>query len=295
MSLIKFYNIVITLVIVVVAAVLARGLWLHYMHDPWTRDARVRAKVINIAPDVSGYVEDLAVKDNQQVKKGDLLFRIDQDRYKIALSRAMHEVEMRKTDMALRKEEARRRQDAGHLVVSREDTNQANSAYKVALAQYQQAMDQLHSAKLDLDRTEVRAPADGYITNLNLHVGDYARTAQPALALIDEHSFWIYGYFEETKIHMVQPGEKADITFMNGTKITGHVNSIARGIYDAENPSASNLIANVQATFDWVRLARRIPVHITIDKFPENQVLSMGMTCTVVLDAPHQRAWWDIF
>ncbi|MFM2481840.1 efflux RND transporter periplasmic adaptor subunit [Celerinatantimonas sp. YJH-8] len=294
MSLTKFYNIVITLLIVVVAIVLARILWLHYMNDPWTRDAKVRANVINIAPDVSGFVSDLSVKDNQLVKKGDLLFRIDQSRYRIALNRAQHEVDMRKTDVALREDEARRRQDANHLVVSREDTNQADSAYKVAQAQYQQALDHLDSAKLDLQRTEIRAPADGYITNLNLHVGDYVRTAQPALALIDEHSFWIYGYFEETKIHLVKAGEKANITLMNGSKFVGHVSSIARGIYDSENPEASNLIANVQATFDWVRLARRIPVHITIDEFPKDQVLSMGMTCTVTLDVPHQRKWWDI-
>lgn len=295
MSLTKFYNIVITLLIVVVALVLARILWLHYMNDPWTRDAKVRANVINIAPDVSGFVSELAVKDNQRVKKGDLLFRIDQSRYRIALNRARHEVEMRKTDVALRLDEARRRQDANHLVVSREDTNQADSAYKVAQAQYQQALDHLDSAKLDLKRTEIRAPADGYITNLNLHVGDYVRAAQAALALIDEHSFWVYGYFEETKIHLVKPDEKAEITLMNGSKFSGHVNSIARGIYDAENPEAHNLIANVQATFDWVRLARRIPVHITIDEFPKDQVLSMGMTCTVVLDVPHARRWWDIF
>lgn len=292
----KFYSIVFTLLIVIAAAVLARLLWLHYMHDPWTRDARVRAKVITIAPDVSGYVDELLVKDNQHVKKGQLLLKIDKSRYQIALEHAQNEVAARQEDVALRKDEAQRRHDVNNLVVSREARNQAESRARIAKAQYQQALNDLASAKLDLQRTNIYAPADGYITNLTLHVGDYIRSSNPAMALIDEHSFWVYGYFEETKLPLVKPGDPAEITLMSGTQFHGHVASIARGIYDSENPDSQDLIANVKPTFDWVRLARRFPVHIDIDEHPANQVLPMGATCTVVLKpAAGQRPWWKLF
>ncbi|MCL1076137.1 efflux RND transporter periplasmic adaptor subunit [Shewanella dokdonensis] len=284
-----------TLLIVVMALVLVRMLWLHYMNDPWTRDARVRANVINIAPDVSGLVDKVLVQDNQLVKKGEVLFEVDASHYQLTMQRAVNNVIARKTDVDLRNEEAARRRSANDLVVSRENRNQASSAAKVAEAQYQQALSELASAKLDLQRTKIRATADGYITNLNLHKGDYIQVGQPALALIDKDSFWVYGYFEETKLPLVKEGEIAEITLMSGEKMRGHVSSIARGIYDSDNPDSQELIANVRPTFDWVRLARRIPVHITLDNMPANQILAMGTTCTVVLQTEHPRRWWDIF
>ncbi|QSX34800.1 HlyD family secretion protein [Shewanella avicenniae] len=295
MTLKKLYSILFTMLIVVVALAFVRALWLHYMNDPWTRDARVRANVINIAPDVAGLVEKVLVHDNQLVKKGEVLFEVDPARYQLAMQRAVNNVIARKTDVDLRKEEAARRRGANDLVVSRENRSQADSAAKVAEAEYQRALNELEAAKLDLQRTKIRATADGYITNLNLHKGDYIQVGQAAMALIDKDSFWVYGYFEETKLPLVKEGESAEITLMSGEKMHGHVSSIARGIYDSDNPDSQELIANVRPTFDWVRLARRIPVHISLDELPQNQILAMGTTCTVVLNTEHQREWWDIF
>lgn len=295
MTLKKFYSILFTLLIVIVALVLVRMLWLHYMNDPWTRDARVRANVINIAPDVSGLVDAVLVQDNQLVKRGEVLFEVDSARYQLAMQRAVNNVIARKTDVELRNEEANRRRQANDLVVSRENRNQANSAAKVAEAEYQRALSELAAAKLDLQRTKIRATADGYITNLNLHKGDYIRVGQAAMALIDKDSFWVYGYFEETKLPLVKEGEAAEITLMSGEKMHGHVSSVARGIYDSDNPDSQELIANVRPTFDWVRLARRIPVHISLDSMPANQILAMGTTCTVVLQTENPRKWWQIF
>lgn len=296
MALKKLYSIIFTLLMVAIALILARLLWLHYMHDPWTRDARVRADVIEIAPDVSGFVTELRISDNQEVKQGDLLFNIDPARYRIAVKQMESEVAARKVDMELQLTEARRRADADSLVVSKESRNQAESAAKIAEATYQQALARLATAKLDLERTAVRAPADGYITNLNLHKGDYLQAGHAAVALIDKHSFWVYGYFEETKLPLVKPGDKANIILMDGSHLTGHVSSIARGIYDNDNPDSDALIANVRPTFDWVRLARRIPVHVALDNVPEDQVLAMGTTCSVVLDnAAARRHWWALF
>ncbi|SEG60021.1 efflux RND transporter periplasmic adaptor subunit [Marinobacterium lutimaris] len=295
MTLKKLYSIVFTLVIVLAALLMVRLLWLHYMNDPWTRDARVRADVINIAPDVTGAVVALNVQDNQRVKKGDLLLQIDPARYELAVKRAQAQVEAQEAMLSLRTDEARRRADADALVVSRESRDQAERAAQTAKAELDQARAQLDAAQLDLERTTVFAPEDGYITNLNVHTGDYVHAGQASLALIDEHSFWVYGYFEETKLPLVKPGAAVDITMMSGVKMKGQVESIARGIYDADNPQSNELTANVSPTFDWVRLARRIPVRISIDEIPEGETLTAGTSCTVVLTGVDTRKWWQIF
>ena len=145
------------------------------------------------------------------------------------------------------------------------------------------------AAQLNLDRTEVRAPVDGYVTNLDVRVGDYASTGVPRLALIDSHSYWIYGYFEETKLAQVRIGDRVDISLMSGTRLQGTVESIARGITDADNPTGSDLLANVNPTFNWVRLAQRLPVRVRIDgeHLPEGTVLAAGMTATLIV-RPHR-------
>ena len=127
----------------------------------------------------------------------------------------------------------------------------------------------------------MRAAVDGYVTNLNVHRGDYARIGEPKMAVVDMNSFWVYGFFEETKVPHVRVGDKADMQLMSGEVLKGHVESISRGIYDRDNPESRELIADVNPTFNWVRLAQRIPVRIKLDEVPEGLVLSAGMTASV--------------
>jgi multidrug resistance efflux pump len=272
-----------TLVVFVVAVLIGRVLWVHYMDDPWTRDGRVRAEVVNIAPDVSGAVVDLPVRDNQLVKKGDLLMQIDPSHYQIAVEQAEAAVAARKAELQMRRDDAARRADMDSLVVSKESRDNASHSATAAEAQYQQALAALDAAKLNLERTRVVAPTDGYVTNLNVFRGDYATAGTPKMAVIDNHSFWVYGYFEETKLPHVQVGDKAEIRLMSGGVLKGHVESISHGIYDRDNPQSRELLADVNPTFNWVRLAQRVPVRIDIDSVPDSVMLSAGTTCTVVV------------
>ncbi|MDB5834644.1 MAG: hlyD [Caballeronia sp.] len=279
----KIFGLFMTALIFGAAILIGRVLWVHYMDQPWTRDGRVRADVINVAPDVSGAVVTMPVADNQLVHKGDLLMEIDPSHYKIAVEQAQATVAARQADLRMRRDDAARRADLDNEVVSKESRDNASQAAYGAAANLQQAQAALEAAELNLARTKVFAPVDGYVTNLNVHRGDYATTGAAKLAIVDSHSFWVYGYFEETKLPRVRIGDQAEMRLMSGGVLKGHVQSISRGIYDRDNPQSRELLADVNPTFNWVRLAQRVPVRIHIDEVPEDVVLAAGTTCTVVV------------
>jgi multidrug resistance efflux pump len=284
-------RVIATVLIVAACCVGAYELWDYYMLSPWTRDAKVRADVVTIAPDVAGFVTDLRVKDNQSVHKGEILFVIDQARYRLALQTAEANVDARKADMRLAQGNAERRAKLTTLAISPENQQNAQHVAAAATAAYEQAVADRDSARLNLERTTVRAPVNGFVTNLTLVTGQYAAVGTRLMALIDSDSYRVEGYFEETKMPVIKPGARAEIYLMSGTpSLQGHVESISRGITDRENTSGPELLANVTPTFEWVRLAQRIPVRIHIDKIPDNVRISSGMTCTVVVSAPARRS-----
>jgi RND family efflux transporter MFP subunit len=272
-----------TALLFLLALALGRSLWVHYMDEPWTRDARVRAEIVNVAPDVSGAVVELPITDNMFVKRGQVLMRIDPAHYAEAVEQAQAAVAARRAEWQMRRADAARRADMDSLVVSKESRDNATSAAASAEALYREAVAALDAAKLNLARTTVVSPVDGYVTNLSVFRGDYATAGTAKLAIVDSHSFWVYGYFEETKLPRVRIGDEADIRLMSGGVLQGHVESISRGIYDRDNPQSRELVADVNPTFNWVRLAQRVPVRIHIDKIPEGLVLAAGTTCTVVV------------
>ena len=290
MTLKSVFSLLATLIILVVAVFVGRTLWVNYMDTPWTRDGRVRADIINVAPDVSGVVVEVPVRDNQQVKKGDLLMQIDPDHYRIAVKQAEAQVASRLATLKMRQLNARRRAAMDNEVVSRESLDDASNTAAAAEADYQQALAALDAAKLNLERTQVRASVDGYVTNLNVHRGDYARAGEAKMAVVDENSYWVYGYFEETKLPHIAVGDPAELQLMSGQRLKGHVESIARAIYDRDNPESRELVADVNPTFNWVRLAQRVPVRIHIDEVPDGVLLAAGITTTVIVNPGSQDA-----
>jgi multidrug resistance efflux pump len=277
---------------VLLAMVLAWALWWHYLRSPWTRDGRVRVEVVNIAAEISGKVVGLNVVDNQVIHKGDVLFTIEPVDYRLALTQAESNVLSRQYDLEVAKQDSERRQKLGTEAVSIEEKNTFQSTAQVAEAAYQAALAARDQAKVNLDRTTIRSPVNGYVTNLTLRIGDYATPGQTKMTLVDSDSFWIVGYFEETKLPRIHEGDYAHVRLMGwGPEIAGHVESISRAIADTNSDSDSRGLANVDPIFTWVRLAQRLPVRIHIDHVPDNVRIAAGQTCTIVLD--HGKKPWN--
>jgi len=267
------------------AFVLAWALWWHYLRSPWTRDGRVRAEVVNIATEISGKVVDLKVVDNQPVHKGDVLFIIEPVDYELALVQAEANVQSRLVDRDNALQDSERRQKLGVEAVSAEERNTSRSNASVAEAAYQSALAIRDQAKVNVDRTTILSPVNGYVTNLTLRVGDYATPGQTKMTLVDSDSFWIVGYFEETKLPRIHEGDYAHVKLMGWRpEIAGHVESVSRAIADTNNNANSEGLADVSPIFTWVRLAQRLPVRIKIDRVPAGVTIAAGQTCTIVLD-----------
>ena len=275
-------RVVVTLAVVLLALLAGWWLWHFYMIAPWTRDARVRADVVTIAPDVSGWVVELKVRDNQQVQAGDLLMNIDRERYQAALDKARALAETRRQQLNLRQHEASRRVHLGPQAISAELRENAQINAEIARAEFQQAEAEVKLAELNLARSEVRAPRAGQITNLHLAQGNYVQAGQAVMALVADDSFYVQAYFEETKLPGIRVGASAEVILMSGSEpLQGKVQSISRGITDRNAAADAQLLADVEPTFNWVRLAQRIPVRIELDELPKELLLSAGMTASV--------------
>jgi multidrug resistance efflux pump len=274
-------RIIVTLVFVAAAVLVGRELWGHYMDEPWTRDARLRADVVGIAPDVSGLVSEVVVKDNDNVKKGDVLFRVDRKRFTIALAQANAALEGSKAALDQAHRERERQERLGDAA-SLQQKEQAQTAEDQAEAAYGQATANRDLAQLNLDRSEVRATVNGSVSNLSLRPGDYVTAGTAKIALVDTDSLRVEGYFEETKLPRIHVGDKVAIHLMGQRKgFEGQVESVATGIEDRERTSGTGLLANITPTFSWVRLAQRVPVRISIDTVPDDTRLIAGLTATV--------------
>jgi multidrug resistance efflux pump len=282
--------ILITLGAVAVAALLGWAAWQAYMAAPWTRDGTVRAYVVTMAPEVAGRIVKLAVEDNQFVHKGDTLFEIDPADYRIALEQA----------------QAQAQRDGAALDYARENQNRQSHLATEGWAStdvYQQTTSALHQsegivaldkaaiakAQLDLSRTVIRSPVDGYVTNLLAQLGDYATVGQKLISVVDTDSFWIDGYFEETSLGRIHEGDPATVKLLGYSQLVrGHVGGVARGINIPNAQPDSAGLASVNPIFTWVRLAQRVPVRIHIDQVPDGVRLVAGLTGTVQIDL-HER------
>ena len=276
---------VVTLVVVAIAAVVGYALWDYYVNAPWTRDSRVRADVVAVAPDVSGLVTEVLVKDNQDVHRGDTLFKIDPERFSLALRQAEAVVAGRKATNDQTEADYKRYSQLSDSAVTEQRLELARATYQQAAAAYDQAVADRDLAKLNLVRSEVHASVNGRITNMDLRPGAYVSVGHGVMALIDEETVHVEGYFEETKLARIHVGDKATIRLLGQkTVLTGHVESVAGGIEDRERGESANLLANVNPTFSWVRLAQRVPVRIALDARPPGVELVVGRTATVEIE-----------
>lgn len=271
-----------TLIMVTMAGLLGWHLWDYYMNAPWTRDGKIRADVVRIAPDVAGLVSEVLVHDNQNVKKGEVIFRIDQARYKLALQLADAKLASSKAALDMANRDLARYGKLNDTTVTQQKMEQVETTAQQAEAAYRQAELDRDLASLNLERSSVKAPVNGVITNFSLQPGDYVTTGSAVTALVDTDSYYVSGYFEENKLERISIGDPVVIDVM-GSKIQlkGKVEGIAGGIEDRERTDSTSLLANVSPTFNWVRLAQRVPVRVKIDDVPQNVHLVAGRTVSV--------------
>ena len=277
--------VLITLATFALAVPLGWATWGAYMGTPWTRDGTVLVHVVTMASEVAGRIVQLPVVDNQFVHKGDLLMAIDPTNYRLAVSLAEATAQQARIVQQNLQLEAKRRLELNNSAVSVEQQQTYESQAQAAEAQYQQAEANLNQARVNLWRTEIHSPVNGWVTNLIVQFGDYANVGQNEITVVDSDSFWIDGYFEETKLDRIHVGDPAKVKLLGYSRfVRGHVDGIARGISVPNAQPNSVGLASVNPIFTWVRLAQRIPVHIKIDQVPDGVQLVAGMTATVQID-----------
>lgn len=287
---IKIIRYAITLILVVLAVIAIFKAWAFYTESPWTRDAKFTADVVSIAPDVTGLITDVPVVDNQLVKKGQVLFKIDQPRYQQALDEASADVAYYQALAAEKKREAGRRVKLGVQAMSQEEIDQANNVLQTAEHQLAKAQAARDLAVLDLERTVVVAPADGWVTNLTVHPGNYINLGSTAVALVKKNSFYILAYLEETKLPGLNKGDRAEITPLGSNRIMhGTVDSVAAAVTNSSSSAATNGLATIDSNLEWVRLAQRVPVKILLDDEDQQHPYPAGTTATVVITGQHDR------
>lgn len=270
------------------AGVLGWHMYDYYMRAPWTRDGHVRADVVGVAPDVAGLITQVLVHDNEDVQTGQALFRIDPQRYQLALTQAEADVTSARAALDYATSNADRYDNlAGKDVASEQAAQEARATKLQAAATLQHDLAARDLAQLNLERSTVRATVSGRLTNFTLQPGDYASAGTMVASLIDTASIHVSGYFEETKLDRITLGAPARITLMAGGKVLqGHVEGIAGGIADQQRNESTGALPNVTATFTWVRLAQRVPVDIRIDG--ETRDLVVGSTATVEILTPNK-------
>jgi multidrug resistance efflux pump len=277
--------VLVTLIGLALAGIGVWAAWQAYMAAPWTRDGTVRAYVVTITPEVSGRIVQLPVVDNQFVHAGDLLMSIDPTDYAIAVDLMQAAVSQATANAENATREATRRANLTLLETSVEEKQTYQTAAVAAGAAERQAIANLAQARVNLERTTIRSPVNGYITNLVVQTGDYATARQSALSVVDADSYWVDGYFEETALGAILVGDPATVKLMGHRAVLqGHVASIARGITVANAAQGQSGLANVSPIFTWVRLAQRVPVRIKIDHVPEGILLVAGQTATVQIE-----------
>lgn len=287
-GIIRYLRYLVTLVAVAVAGYTLSVMFEEYLFHPWTRDGHVRAQVVRVTPRISGPIIELPVSDNQAVKQGDLLFRIDPRTFALAVEQAQAKLKQARATARVSLDQATRARDLHKRdkgAISEQALVRKENKLLVSQADVEVAEANLHAAQLDLEFTEVRAPVDGYVTNLKLRYGTQTVANQPALALIDSSSFWVYGYFKETQIRHVRAGNKAAIKLMTypDQPLDGVVESIGWGISQQDGQADADLLPTINPTFDWIRLAQRIPVRIRLTRIPEDVQLRVGTTASVFI------------
>jgi multidrug resistance efflux pump len=270
--------------IAVVAMAVALVTWDQYNAGPWTRNGRVRVHVASVAPQISGQIRELRIADNQFVRKGDILYVIEPFDFEAALRAHKATLQQKIADLNVKQLQSERRSRLSDLSASVEQKQVYEGSALQAKAAVDAAQEQVSQAEINLQRAAVRSPVNGIVTNLLLREGDYAHQGATNVSIIDADSYWVDGYFEETKLARLCVGDRAEAKLMGySAPIIGHIATVTRGISVSNAAASTQGLPNVDPVYTWVRLAQRVPVRIAIDKVPPGVPLVSGLTATVTI------------
>ena len=281
-------KLIITISVISTAIYLGYNRYKEYINNPWTRDGQVRTQVIQVAPRVTGMVTKIYVNDNQKVKEGDLLFEIDDSKYKLKLNQAkarLQRVLQSAKGIKIEYERVKKIYNQDHGAISQKSLIRNETAYFKSLADIENAQESLNNAKINLSYTKIYAPIDGYVSNISFQIGTQATANRPLLALVDTSSYWVFGFFKEDSIKDIKVGDKAIVTLMAypNTPLKGKVESIGWGISLNDGNPGYNLLPSIKPVFQWIRLAQRIPVKIKLDTLPKEIKLRFGLSASVMV------------
>jgi membrane fusion protein, multidrug efflux system len=316
--------------LVLAALVLGWFIYRMYYENPRTDDAYVHANTASLAAHVGGQIVQLPIKDNQRVKKGDLLFVVDPRPYKLALDAAQTKLRLTEIEIktlhdtinAAAAELAQRKVDVANVqqylnrivplrerdfvtdnevVEARNKLSAAKAGVAAATSDLQKAQDALgvlgdvnqriraaqeavDEAQLNYNYSFVRAPFDGYVTNLNISEGQYANVGQPVLTLVDDRNWYVLAYFREDLLNRIRPGMRADVSLLSypGEHFQGEVQGIGWGLFQSNDATVAGL-PNVEETLNWVRLNQRFPVRILLQPVDGRYPFRMGQTALVTI------------
>lgn len=275
---------ILTLSAIALAIILCIALYARYLTKPWTRDGQVRANIVGVASRVEGPIISIPIRDNQVVKKGDLLFEIDPSTFQAALDNATaREQEAEATLTQATQELQRQQQLYATQVNDLRDLQNAQDNFASATAALAAAKAEVETAALNLGFTKIMAPVDGYITNMNTSPGTYVYAGEQLLALVDTDSFWVAAYFKETQLAHIAEGDTATIRLMGhtGQPFEGVVESVGWAIYLTDGATV-DLLPQIGQTVDWIRLPNRFPVRIRATSTPPVP-LRLGLTASVAV------------
>lgn len=282
----KVIRALVTLAALGAAALAVWYVWTYYERDPRTRNGHVRADIVQVSTDISGLITEVYVENDQHVTKGQLLFQVDTQRFELAREHARASLENAEASLRFA-EQVQRRNHALKGLVAEQAVQQADSDELEARARVALAKVALKTAELDLERSSVKAPVNGIITYADLRPGAYAQAGRGMLALVDLDSLRVEGYFQETRLHHVHLGDRAEVSLMGDErKLYGTVVSITAAINDSDTKIAGNLLPSISPNFDWVRLAQRIPVRIRLDPQYLSDDLVSGRSASVLILGP---------
>jgi multidrug resistance efflux pump len=223
-----------------------------------------------------------------------VLYVIDPFDFQAALDTNKAQLRQKAADLQVKRMQAERRLHLSDLATTPEQQQLYVGNAIQAQAAFDAAQQQVAQADINLKRTQVRSPVNGYVTNLLMRVGDYAHAGTTNISVIDANSYWIDGYFEETKMAHVCIGDRAEAALMGyRDPIVGRVQTVTRGISVSNATPSTQGLPNVDPVYTWVRLAQRVPVRIGITDVPAGVPLVSGMTATVTIRGAEARESGD--